>query len=72
MNQLQFLRALVIPKGMIQRMGPKRWKLRHRLTYAVVIPGVRHYDMLVKSDVRQPLAFAGVLTVLLGSRFGRH
>jgi sulfoxide reductase heme-binding subunit YedZ len=53
-------------------MGPTRWKLLHRLTYAVVIPGVLHYDMLVKSDVRQPLAFAGVLTVLLGSRFGRH
>jgi ferredoxin-NADP reductase len=57
---------------MIQRMGPKRWKLLHRLTYAVVVLGVLHYYMLVKSDVRQPLAFAGVLTVLLGSRFGRH
>jgi len=28
--------------------------------------------MLVKSDVRQPLAFACVLTVLLLSRVGRH
>lgn len=64
--------AVTSTNGMIQRMGPKRWKLLHRLTYAVVILGVLHYYMLVKSDVRQPLAFAAVLTVLLGSRFGRH
>ena len=64
--------AVTSTDRMIQRMGPKRWKLLHRLTYAVVILGVLHYYMLVKSDVRQPLAFAGVLTVLLGSRFGRH
>ncbi len=64
--------AVTSTNGMIQRMGPKRWKLLHRLTYAVVILGVLHYYMLVKSDVRQPLAFAGVLTVLLGSRVGRH
>ena len=51
--------------GMIRRIGPKRWKQLHRLTYLVVILGVLHYYMLVKSDVRQPLAFAGVLTVLV-------
>jgi ferredoxin-NADP reductase/DMSO/TMAO reductase YedYZ heme-binding membrane subunit len=64
--------AVTSTNKMIQRMGPKRWKRLHRLTYAVVILGVLHYYMLVKSDVRQPLAFAGVLTVLLGSRVGRH
>lgn len=64
--------AVTSTNSMIQRMGPKQWKRLHRLTYAVVILGVLHYYMLVKSDVRQPLAFAGVLTVLLGSRVGRH
>lgn len=64
--------AVTSTNGMIQRIGPKRWKQLHRLTYAVVILGVLHYYMLVKSDVRQPLAFAGVLTVLLGCRVGRH
>ena len=64
--------AVTSTNSMIQRMGPKRWKRLHRLTYAVVILGVLHYYMLVKSDIRQPLAFAGVLTVLLGSRVGRH
>ena len=63
--------AVTSTNCMIRRMGPKRWKSLHRLTYLVVILGVLHYYMLVKSDVRQPLAFAGVLTVLLGGRFGR-
>jgi ferredoxin-NADP reductase/DMSO/TMAO reductase YedYZ heme-binding membrane subunit len=64
--------AATSTNGMIQRMGPKRWKLLHRSAYAVAILGVFHYYMLVKSDVRQPLAFAGVLTLLLGGRIGRH
>lgn len=64
--------AVTSTNGMIRRIGPKRWKQLHRLTYLVVILGVLHYYMLVKSDVRQPLAFAGVLTVLLGGRFGRR
>ncbi|MFO1001298.1 MAG: FAD-binding oxidoreductase [Planctomycetaceae bacterium] len=64
--------AVTSTNSMIQRMGPKQWKQLHRLTYVVVILGVLHYYMLVKSDIRQPLAFAGVLTVLLGSRVGRH
>lgn len=64
--------AVTSTNGMIRRMGAKRWKLLHRATYLVAVLGVLHYYMLVKSDVRQPLAFAAVLTVLLGGRFGRH
>ena len=64
--------AVTSTNAMIQRMGPKRWKALHRVTYLVAILGVIHYYMLVKSDVRQPLAFAGVLAVLLSSRVGRR
>jgi glycine betaine catabolism B len=60
--------AITSTNGMIRRLGPKRWKLLHRLAYAVAILGVAHYYMLVKSDVRQPLAFAAALTPLLGLR----
>jgi glycine betaine catabolism B len=58
--------------GMVRRLGAKRWKLLHRAVYLVAALGVLHYYMLVKSDVREPLAFAAVLVVLLGARFGRH
>ena len=64
--------AVTSTNSMIRIMGTARWKSLHRLAYVVAILGVVHYYMLVKSDVRQPLAFAGVLSLLLGARFGRH
>jgi ferredoxin-NADP reductase/DMSO/TMAO reductase YedYZ heme-binding membrane subunit len=60
--------ALTSTNAMIRRLGAKRWHALHRLTYVVAIAGVTHYYMQVKADVRKPLAFAGVLTVLLGYR----
>ena len=60
--------AITSTNGMIRRLGPKRWKLLHRLAYVAAILGVVHYYLLVKSDVRQPLAFAAALTPLLGLR----
>jgi ferredoxin-NADP reductase/DMSO/TMAO reductase YedYZ heme-binding membrane subunit len=64
--------ALTSTDGMITRLGPTRWKRLQRLSYVIAIAGVIHYYMLVKSDVRQPLAFAGVIGVLLLFRIGQH
>ena len=64
--------ALTSTDGMISRLGPTRWKALHRLVYLVAIGAVTHYYMLVKSDVRQPLAFAGVVGLLLGYRGIHH
>jgi ferredoxin-NADP reductase/DMSO/TMAO reductase YedYZ heme-binding membrane subunit len=64
--------ALTSTNAMIRKLGPVRWKLLHRLAYAAAILGVVHYYMLVKSDVRQPLAFAAVLAPLLGFRAVKH
>jgi len=66
--------ALMIPLAitstnqMIKRLGGKRWGQLHKLTYLIVIGGVIHYGMIVKSDLRYPLFFAGVVTLLLGYR----
>ncbi|HTV41437.1 MAG TPA: ferric reductase-like transmembrane domain-containing protein [Candidatus Sulfotelmatobacter sp.] len=60
--------ALTSTNAMIRRLGAKRWHALHRLVYVVAIAGVVHYYMQVKADVRMPLAFAGVLAVLLGYR----
>ncbi|MGL4512462.1 MAG: ferric reductase-like transmembrane domain-containing protein [Lacipirellulaceae bacterium] len=62
--------ALTSTDGMIRRLGAKRWKLLHRLAYVVAALGVLHYFLLVKSDVRQPLVFAGVVATLLAARAG--
>ncbi len=64
--------AVTSTNAMIRKLGPVRWKLLHRLAYVATILGVVHYYMLVKSDVRQPLAFAAVLTPILGFRSVKH
>jgi glycine betaine catabolism B len=64
--------AITSTNAMIQKLGAKRWKQLHRLAYVVAALGIVHYYMLVKSDVRQPIAFGIVLTGLLGTRFGKH
>ena len=60
--------AVTSTNAMIKRLGVKRWHALHRLAYLAAICGVVHYYMQVKADVRQPLAFAGALTLLLGYR----
>jgi DMSO/TMAO reductase YedYZ heme-binding membrane subunit len=60
--------AVTSTNAMIKRLGGKRWRALHRLAYVAAICGVVHYYMQVKADVRQPLVFAAVLTVLLGYR----
>ena len=64
--------ALTSTNDMIRRMGSKQWKLLHRLVYVVAVLAALHYYMLVKSDVRQPLVFAGVIAGLLAVRIGKR
>ena len=62
--------ALTSTNALQLKLGARRWKRLHRTIYLVVTLGALHYYMLVKSDTRQPLAFAGVLALLLGYRAG--
>ena len=59
--------ALTSTKGWMRRLG-RRWGQLHKLVYAVGVLGVLHYVWLVKSDLREPLVYAGILAVLLGLR----
>ena len=60
--------ALTSTAGWIRRLGGKRWLALHRLIYVTAIAGVVHYYWLVKSDVRKPLFYAVLLTLLLALR----
>jgi len=51
-------------KGWQRRLG-KRWKTLHNLVYLAAPLAVFHYLWLVKSDIRQPLFFGGVVALLL-------
>jgi sulfoxide reductase heme-binding subunit YedZ len=60
--------AITSTDKMIKRLGGKRWQKLHRLTYLAAAAGVLHYYLLVKSDIRKPLAFAALVALLLGYR----
>jgi len=60
--------AITSTNAMIKRLGGKRWRALHRLAYVAAIAGVAPYYMQVKADVRQPLAFAAALSIMLGYR----
>ena len=60
--------AITSTSGWIRRLGGKRWQWLHRLIYVSAIAGVVHYYWLVKSDVRLPLLYAAIVTLLLGFR----
>ena len=59
--------AVTSTRGWIRRLG-RRWATLHRLVYITATLGVIHFYWLVKADTSLPLLFAGILTVLLGSR----
>lgn len=60
--------ALTSTNAMVRRLGGRRWQWLHRLVYLIGMLGVTHYWWLVKKDIREPLAFACVLAVVLGLR----
>lgn len=60
--------AATSTNAMVRRLGGKRWRALHRLVYVIATGGVIHYLWLVKSDIRQPLLYGGILAVLLGYR----
>jgi sulfoxide reductase heme-binding subunit YedZ len=60
--------ALTSTKGWIRRLGGRRWQRLHRLIYITAVAGVIHYYWLVKSDVRLPLLYGGIVAVLLAYR----
>lgn len=63
--------ALTSTKAMMRRLG-KRWKSLHRLTYVASIAAVLHYIWLVKGIQIEPLVYAAVLAILLGTRVWRR
>lgn len=59
--------AVTSTKGWQRRLG-KTWKQLHRMVYAAGLLGVFHYIWLVKSDVREPVAWGVIVVLLLVAR----
>jgi methionine sulfoxide reductase heme-binding subunit len=62
---LLFPLAITSTAGWVRRLGFVRWQWLHRLVYCAALAGVIHYYWLVKSDVRLPLMYGAMLTVLM-------
>ena len=57
--------AVTSTGGWVRRLGYRRWQLLHRLIYFSALAGVVHYYWGVKSDIRLPAMYGGILAVLL-------
>lgn len=57
--------AVTSTAAMVRRLGPKRWQWLHRLVYFCTLAGVIHYYWLVKSDIREPAMYGGILALLM-------
>jgi len=62
--------AITSTRGWIRRLG-QRWRRLHQGVYAAAIAAVVHFIWLVKADLREPLLYASILTLLLGYRLTR-
>ena len=60
--------AATSKNSIIKRLGAKLWQRVHYLIYLIAILAVIHYWWLVKKDLTQPIIYAGVFALLLGSR----
>jgi methionine sulfoxide reductase heme-binding subunit len=60
--------ALTSTAWSIRRLGGKNWQRLHRLIYLTGILGVIHYTWLVKADLRKPIEYGIVLSILLAYR----
>lgn len=52
----------------IRRLGPKRWRQLHKLTYAAGILGAVHFVMVAKGFQIEPLVYLGLVVGLLAAR----
>ena len=59
--------AITSTRGWIRRLG-RRWASLHKLVYPIAVLAVLHFWWIVKSDIREPLAYAAILAGLLGWR----
>jgi len=59
--------AATSTNGIRRRMG-RRWQTLHNVVYLIGVLGVWHYWWQVKKDITEPLIYALILAVLLGSR----
>ncbi|MFD1914066.1 protein-methionine-sulfoxide reductase heme-binding subunit MsrQ [Halodurantibacterium flavum] len=57
--------ALTSNDASLRRLGARRWRLLHRLTYVAVLAGALHFVLLVKGWPAEPFLYLGAAAALL-------
>lgn len=60
--------AVTSTRGMIRRLGGRRWQRLHRLVYPAAILAALHFIFRVKGIQPEPWLYAGLLALLLALR----
>jgi len=60
--------ALTSNNRSLRKLGPRGWRLLHRLTYPAAFLGALHYVMLAKGFQIEPLVYLALVLLLLGLR----
>ncbi|PHS70260.1 MAG: sulfoxide reductase heme-binding subunit YedZ [Methylophaga sp.] len=58
--------------AMVKKIGGKRWKRLHKLTYFIAVASCIHFYMLVKADKLEPLQYGLVVFILLAIRLYKY
>ncbi|MEM6384594.1 MAG: protein-methionine-sulfoxide reductase heme-binding subunit MsrQ [Pseudomonadota bacterium] len=53
----------------LRKLGPKRWRGWHKLTYPAAVLAALHYVMLAKGFQIEPLVYLAITLLLLAARF---
>jgi methionine sulfoxide reductase heme-binding subunit len=64
--------ALTSNAAAVRRLTATRWKQLHRLAYVCAGLGAIHFIWRAKKDITEPVAYAAVLSFLLGIRWWRR
>ena len=59
--------AITSTRGWMKRLG-RTWTKLHKFVYLAGILVIIHYVWLVKSDIREPLIYGGIVLLLLAAR----
>lgn len=62
--------AVTSTAGWVRRMGFTRWQFLHRAIYLSALAGVIHYYWGVKSDIRLPVLYGAIFSMLMLYRAG--
>lgn len=60
--------ALTSNNRSLRKMGPKKWRQWHKLTYPAAFLAALHYVMLAKGFQLEPLIYLGIVLALLATR----